>query len=101
MAHEIADAMEMMKKKNEKSKPRLRIHASMDSYDSPMNDMKYRKEEMDRLKGETKAIEDEISNWDGNHVAAQALSALKRELASKKARLMECEALMEDEEGEE
>lgn len=92
----------MPDKMSEESKPSLEIHAHMNSGMYPQEDKKWRKEELKRLRSEVKAISDEISNWDAESVAKRALTSLKTDLAVKKARLMECEALLGDDgEGEE
>jgi len=83
-------------------KPVLNIHAHMDSYGGPMgNNTAYQKEELKRLRKEVKATSDQISNWNAEEISNRALKSLKTDLAMKKARLMECEALLEEEGGEE
>ena len=78
-----------------KGKPTLRIHASMDD-GYMMEDKRWRKEEIKRLEQEIKSLSDQLSNWDGESVAEQAKKSLSRDLAVKKARLMEAEALNGD-----
>jgi hypothetical protein len=87
---------------SEKSgKPVLEIRAHMNAdnglgYATPDN-KNWRKEEIKRLDKEIKAISDEIANWDAEKVAERALKSLKTDLAVKRARKMEAEALLDDE----
>lgn len=64
------------------------------------DDSEYRKKELVRLRKEVKATSDQITNWDAEDVAARALKSLKADLAMKKARLMECEAVLGEESAE-
>ena len=66
------------------------------------DDMSWRKKELERLRKEIKATQKEIAGWNAETVAAQALKSLKSDLAVKKARLMETEAMLNinEEEGE-
>ena len=70
------------------------------------DDISWRKKELKRLREEVKATEKEIKDWDPVSVADKALKSLKADLAMKKARVMETEAILdinekEDEEEEE
>lgn len=81
------------------SGPRLHITARMDEYGEEMvadNDKTWRKKEVERLKKAISQGEKELKNLDKDDIAAKAERALKRDLASKKARLMEAEAFLED-----
>jgi len=72
--------------------PKLSVKASMsDHYDSP-----YRKDEVKRLQKEIDVIEKELKDWDGEKIASKALKSLKTELAVKRARKMEAEAHLDD-----
>lgn len=82
--------------KDKKGKPVLEVRANVYSDGGMMPDKNWSKEEHKRLKGDVKAIEDQLGNWDDADVSAKAKKSLQRELASKKARLMETEALMEE-----
>lgn len=76
-------------------KPFLRVHARMDSY-GPASDTDYNKTEMLRLQKEIASAESEVANWDHEKVGQRALKSLKSEIAMKKARMMECEALLDE-----
>ena len=83
--------------KLKKEKPFLHVTAHMDSsgYGPMESDMEWKKKDLKRLKDQVKAIEDQIKDWNAEEVAASALKSLKSDLAVKKARLMETEALLE------
>lgn len=83
--------------KMKEGKPFLHVTAHMDSgsYGPMESDMEWQKKDLKRLQGQVKAIEDQIEKWDAEEVAASALKSLKSDLAMKKARLMETEALLE------
>lgn len=76
--------------------PRLNVHAHI-STGPEYDDSKYRKEEVKRLRKEIKMGQDQITNWDHEAVSNQAMKSFKANLARQKARLMECEALLEEE----
>lgn len=79
-------------------KTSLSVTARMDSmggYDSHT----FQRSEAKRLRNDIKAIEKEVSGWNSEKVAAQALRSLKTDLAMKKARLMETEAMLEEKYG--
>ena len=75
-------------------KPVLDISARMSS--GFKEDKTFHKSQVDRLRKEIKAIEDEVANWDHETVGKKALRSLQTELATKKARLMESEALLDE-----
>lgn len=83
--------------KTKEGKPMLEVRASMKSHNYAMDDNKWRKEDLKRCRQELKAMEDEIANWDGDKVAKQALQSLKKEVAMMKSRIMEHEAMLDDE----
>ena len=87
------------------SKPFLHISAHIDDGIDIVMDRKWHKKKLKRLHEEIKATEEQIKDWDPETVAARALKSLKSDLAMKKARLMESEALLypdkEEEEEEE
>ncbi len=73
--------------------PMLEIKANVSS---TREDSSWRKDEVKRLRAEIKAASSEISDWDAEAVAAQALKSLKADVAAKKARLIECESYLDD-----
>jgi hypothetical protein len=77
-------------------KPRLNVQAHI-STGPEYDDSKYRKEEVKRLRKEIKQGEDHITNWNPEEISKQAMKSFKADLARQKARLMECEAMLEDE----
>lgn len=98
----LTPELEKMGKMGKNShKPVLEIKASVDSmqYD---RDYDYRMKEVSKLRKDLKIMNDEVANWDSEAVSAKALKSLKTEIAIKKARLMEYEAMLgEKGEGEE
>lgn len=72
--------------------PSLSVSARVDSYGLG-GDKSFRKQELVRLRKDIAVVQKEIANWNSEKVAAQALKSLKTDLAVKKARLMESEAL--------
>lgn len=78
-------------KKMAEMAPMLNISARVDSQ-MDMGDHSYYKDKVKRLKAEIKAAKSQISSWDAEAVAAQALKSLKADLASKQAQLIECES---------
>lgn len=91
---------------NKRLKPTLRIHASVDSYPEmkPVEDLKYLREDMKRIKAECVAMKKALDNWVPEDVAARAEKSLRQELKRSKARLVEMEARLdaaEDEDEEE
>jgi len=97
---EFGHLAKAIKERGKESKPVLRITARMDDdyFGGPMeatsgpND--WRKKELARHRKEVKAMEDEIASWDEKAASERALKSLKVELAIKKARVMESEAML-------
>jgi hypothetical protein len=79
--------------------PSLNIRASIDSY--PMDDSKWRKEEKKRLKSELKVLAGHIKDFDHQAASNKVLKSLQSELVMKKARLMETEAMLGDDDSDE
>lgn len=75
--------------------PKLSVRASMSHH---YDDNPYRKDEVKRLQKEIEVIEKELKDWDGEKIASKALKSLKTELAVKRARKMEAEAHLDDDE---
>ena len=76
-------------------KPFLHISAHIDHEGYGMDDdMSWRKKELKRLREGVKATEEQIKNWNAEEVAAKALKSIKSDLAMKKARIMETEAMI-------
>lgn len=83
-----------------KFKPSLNVTARMgDSYDSMGGDHEWRKRDIQRLRQEIKAIDDELANWDHQKVGEKAKKSLETEKAVKRARLLEHEAYVGEEKG--
>jgi hypothetical protein len=78
--------------------PSLNIRASVDSYG--MGDEKWRREERKRLKEELKVLKGHIANFDHKAAGEKVLRSLKTETAMKQARLMETEAMLDENEDE-
>ena len=84
MMHEVPEASPLVGKL-EKVAPRVKFDVRVDTG----LDRKYQKEEIKRLKSHAAMLENEIKNFDPEKQARRALAALKAELTSKRARLME------------
>jgi len=76
--------------------PMLDISARVSMGGGIQEDKSYKKQEMARLKKEIKGVEAMLSNWDAEEVSNKAQKSLKTDLAVKRARLMECEAMLGD-----
>lgn len=95
MAKDYGVLSEAMSKMPEKYKPKVTIHAHVDGY-SGSNDNTFHKAEVKRLRQDLSTLNTEISGFDHHKAGEKVLSALIREKAMKTARLMECEALMDE-----
>ena len=100
MYNEPQMAGPMGEAKQAEGKPKLRVSAMMTSGFPGEDNKSWMKERHARLKKEIAATEQEITNWDAEAVAAQALRAIKADLARLKGDLLSCEAEM-DEAGDE
>ena len=81
-------------------RPFLHVSAHIDDGMDMGMDKAWRKKELERLRKEVKATEKQIKEWNAESVATQALRSLKTDLAVKKARLMETEAMLDGEKEE-
>src|SRR5688572_25716318 len=76
---------------------RLNVHAHLHDSTSygpgSMDDSKWRKEERKRLRNEIKATEQHIKDFNHEEAGKKVLRSLQADLLSKKARLMETEAM--------
>jgi hypothetical protein len=88
----LADAL--TEAKTRKPKPRLEVHASMESPIDAGGAHDWRKEAIKRLEDECEAAQDQLDDWDDASVGRQARKSLQAELAVKKARIMEHKASM-------
>jgi len=81
------------KGKLKKGPPPLVIHATTDMFGGgQMTDNKYERKESARLAKEIESIRGHLKNLDPKYVVSQTKQSLRRELASKKARLAESQA---------
>ncbi len=78
--------------------PTIRFDAHVDSYGGMGvggGDHSYMKERHARYKKEVEAIEEQLSDWNPEEVAALMEKSLRAELAIKRAELLKCEAEMD------
>lgn len=95
----ITEALTSMGKKAPKPKTRMDVSVTMRHGDDVYpDDRRYHKEQVKRLKKEIKAAQDQLKGWDHEEVGKKAKRSLERDLAAKTARLMESQALANDDE---
>ena len=80
----------------------LQIHATVSAHSKnmPMEDTKYEKEEIKRLRAEIKGIDKVLDEWVPEDVAARAKKSLELERDAKMAHLAECRIRMKQHEAE-
>lgn len=86
-----------MRKSGRLTKPSLSIHASvMAPFPGEGKPSEYERKEVKRLKSEISTIQEHLRDWDSEEVADRARRSLMTEMKTKKARLEECMARLEE-----